>query len=106
MLCNRGAGCRRERDDSIGPTRFSASVIRNAYRADPACEWRTSINGGGDNHFATREEAMAYIEREISRVGEEFVRDYAEFRVRRGRNRWSTAVDASRHLRQPISNPV
>ena len=77
-----------------GPARFSASVVRNAYPADPAHEWRAGINGGEDKQFATREEAMAYIEWELSRVGEEFARDYAEFKVGRERNRWSRAVDA------------
>ena len=79
-----GVGFGSGRGQRASPARFSASVIRNAYRADPAHEWRASINSGGDNHFATREDAMAHIEREISRVGEEFVRDYAEFKVRRG----------------------
>ena len=79
-----------------GPARFSASVVRNAYRADPAREWRAGINGGEDKQFASREEAMAYVETELSRVGEEFARDYAEFRARRRKNRWSKAADAVR----------
>ena len=80
------------------------SVRRDAYPANPVHEWRASINGGGDNHFATREEAMLHIEREILRVGEEFVRDYAEFKERREKNRWSRAVDAVR--RANLANAV
>ena len=79
-----------------GPARFSASVVRNAHRADPAHEWRAGINGGEDKQFASREGAMAYVERELVVVGEEIARDYAEFKVRRGKNRWSKAVDAMR----------
>ena len=44
----------------------------------------------------SREGAMAYVERELVVVGEENARDYAEFKVRRGKNRWSKAVDAMR----------
>lgn len=80
-------------DVGRGYTRFNASVSRSVKQDDGSRKWYASINGRDEREFATREDAMAHIERELILAGNDFVCDFAAFRAMRGRNKYSQAID-------------
>jgi hypothetical protein len=90
----RGAAEGYNLDIGDGYTRFHASVVRSVF--DPengGYSWASRINGKDERTHPTREAAMARIEFELSIAGECFVRMYEGFKINRGRNRYSRAVD-------------
>lgn len=73
--------------------RFSASVSRGVVDSETGgCPWWSSINGICRQEHATREEAMARVEFELSIDGEQFVRDYAGYKARRAHPAWKPSI--------------
>lgn len=85
-----------------GHARFDASVSRSVKQDDGSRKWYASINGRDEREFATREDAMAHIERELILAGNDFVCDFAAFRAMRGRNKYSQAIETERAAGQLI----
>ena len=89
-----------------GCTRFEGSVSRSVPQHDGGVHWLSSINGKCEQTHATREEAMARVEWELSIAGEAFVASFVEYKTHRPKNKFSQAVDAMRAARINTNAPA
>lgn len=79
-----------------GNTRFEGSVSRSVPQPDGGYQWFSTINGKCEQTHATRDEALARVEHELSIAGNAFVSALAEYKTHRSKNKFSQAVDALR----------
>jgi hypothetical protein len=68
----------------MGVRDLNGQVVRNMKPPDT---WRASIGAGGDRHFATCDEAMAYVEGELRAAMREILVNWNAYQAQRSLSR-------------------